>query len=203
MPSRFRKPPKKFREAGLPALYDDSHGTVVYQIPRIHPGLARRSVDSAAIGRLLPIRTGDDLDRLTSYSAAVENPGAIKSLNRLARIRRAGYSELPSKARRESILLQETWDPAWHAYDNGKELPVRVDPAMGFMLIDVAEGAHNIQYALRKRHSRNRFGQGLFVLTVLALSIFNIFPDFPRDIRIQPANDPFVPALPNGWSVVR
>ena len=37
--SRFRHP-EKFRAVGQP-VYDDGHGTLIYRIPRVHPGLAR------------------------------------------------------------------------------------------------------------------------------------------------------------------
>jgi uncharacterized membrane protein YfhO len=44
----------------------------------------------------------------------------------------------------QSVLLQETYDPAWHAYENGKSLPTRMDQTMQFMLIDVVPGTHTI-----------------------------------------------------------
>ena len=49
----------------------------------------------------------------------------------------------------QSVLVQETWDPAWHAYENGKELPIRTENTMGFMLIDAPEGEHTDSDAIR------------------------------------------------------
>jgi hypothetical protein len=162
---------EKFPRAGIPALYDDGHGTVVYRVPRVHPGLARL-VDTAQMGKMLPIRGGYDADRVLSYAAAVENPDQPAASTAWR-----GFDEVDIQATAkpgQSILLQETWDPAWHAYDNGKALAVRTEPIMDFMLLDVAEGAHNIRMRF-ETPPENRFGQVLFVLTVLALGIFIYF----------------------------
>ena len=115
------------------------------------------------------IHGGDDLDGLTKYAAVVENPDQPAASNAWR-----GFDEMDIQAAAkpgQSILLQETWDPAWHAYENGEELTVRVEPVMDFILVDVAEGAHNIQLRF-ETPLENRFGQVLFVLTVLALGIF-------------------------------
>ena len=48
------KSPYKFR--GLaPVLYDDQHGTVVYRIPRVHPGIGR-VVKTSEMAALRPAR---------------------------------------------------------------------------------------------------------------------------------------------------
>ncbi len=157
----------KFREAGVPVLYDDGHGTVIYRIPRVYPGLAR-IVDTEQMKALPQIQGGDDTGGLTKYVSAVENP-----VNPEAPASWQGFDEVDVQATAkpgQAVLLQETWDPAWHAYDNGKELPVRVEPVMDFMLIDVPEGAHNIRMRFETPFE-NRFGQVLFVITVLALGM--------------------------------
>jgi uncharacterized membrane protein YfhO len=66
------------------------------------------------------------------------------------------------------VLVQETWDPAWHAYEHDKELPIRIETAMGFMLIDTPEGEHRIQMRF-ETPLENRAGQVLFVLTGLVI----------------------------------
>jgi hypothetical protein len=160
--------PGKFKEAGLPLLHDDGQGTLVYQVPRVHPGLARL-VDSAGIREMKPIHGGNDLDGLTKYVAAVEDPARHEATSTWR-----GFDEVDIQATAkpgESLLLQETWDPAWHAYDKGKELAVHMEPVMDFMLIDVPEGAHDIRMRF-ETPLENRFGQVLFVITVLALGIF-------------------------------
>ena len=46
----------------------------------------------------------------------------------------------------QSVLVQETYDPAWHAWSGGKPLPVRKD-AMGFMAIEPPAGDRDITLA--------------------------------------------------------
>ena len=160
--------PEKFRDVARP-IYDDAHGTIIYQVPRVHPGLARL-VDSAKIAALQPIHGGDDADGLMKYVAAVEDPARHEATSTWR-----GFDEVDIQSNSkpgESVLLQETWDPAWHAYENGKELPLHVEPIMDFMLIDVPEGAHNIQMRF-ETPPENRFGQVLFVITALGVFIYS------------------------------
>jgi hypothetical protein len=173
-PYRDYKRPEKFRGA-VPAVYDDGHGTVIYRIPRVHPGLARL-VDSARMKSIGPIRGGDDFDGLTKYVAAIEDPA-----NSAATVAWNGFDEADIHATAkpgQSVILQETWDPAWHAYANGREVPVRVEPAMDFMLIDVPAGANSIRMRF-ETPLENRLGQVLFVLTAIGLSAFIYFRASP------------------------
>ena len=39
----------------------------------------------------------------------------------------------------QSVVVQESYDPAWHAWSGGKPLTIRKD-AMGFMAIDAPPG---------------------------------------------------------------
>jgi len=66
----------------------------------------------------------------------------------------------------QSVLLQETYDPAWHAYESGKELTVRADHVMGFTLIDVPAGSHAIHMRFEVPFE-NRAGQVLFAIAIL------------------------------------
>ena len=128
--------PEKFRGV-VPALIDDGHGTVIYRIPRVYPGIARL-VDTARMKEIGPIRGGDDTDTLTKYVAAVEDPAHPAATLAWQGPDQADVEAMVSPG--EAILLQETWDPAWHAIENGRELPLRLEPVMGFMLIDLPEG---------------------------------------------------------------
>jgi uncharacterized membrane protein YfhO len=79
-------------------------------------------------------------------------------------------AEIEAKADRgQSVLVEETWDPAWHAYENGKELPVRAGNTMGFMLIDAPQGEHRIRMRF-ETPLENRAGQVLFVLTGIVMA---------------------------------
>jgi hypothetical protein len=155
--------PEKFRGAAT-ALYDDQHGTVVYSVPRVHPGIGRL-VSTEAIQSVGKIRGGDDRDTLTKYVAVVENPGQpVTSVT----WRNTDEAEVQAEASAgQSVLLQETYDPAWHAYENGKELTVRADQVMGFTLIDVPAGTHAIHMRFEVPFE-NRAGQVLFAIAILA-----------------------------------
>jgi uncharacterized membrane protein YfhO len=46
----------------------------------------------------------------------------------------------------QSIVVQESWDPAWQAWAGGSQLPVRKD-VMGFMVVDPPPGDLEIRLA--------------------------------------------------------
>jgi hypothetical protein len=150
--------PEKFRGVA-PVLYDDEHGTVIYRVPRKYPGIGR-VVDDAKIAAVGPIRGGDDAATLTQYVEAIEQGPAS--------VQWKGFDTVDAAANiatGQSILLQETYDPAWRAYENGKPLTVRIEPVMHFMLVDLPEGSHAIQLRF-ETPLENRIGQGITLLGV-------------------------------------
>ncbi|HXJ37651.1 MAG TPA: hypothetical protein VNH18_00160, partial [Bryobacteraceae bacterium] len=173
--------PEKFE--GLPVLYDDGHGTVIYRIPRAYPGIGR-VVDSATLARVGPIQDGVDVDRLSKYVGETEKAGRVP-----VTVAWQGLDEVRVTAKTgvgESVLLQETWDEAWRAQENGKSLEVRRDPAMGFMLILTEPGEHNIQLRFTTP-VENRIGQILTLLSLLtALGLgaasYGTLRDSPRRV---------------------
>jgi hypothetical protein len=67
--------------------------------------------------------------------------------DRRAYLARKGTDEMRIRAvvkPGESIVVQETWDPAWHAYAGGRMLEVRKDP-VDFMEIMAAPGEQEIR----------------------------------------------------------
>jgi len=149
----------------LPVLYDNDQGTRIYRVPRVYPGIAR-VVDNDQIHSIQPIIRGDNMDGLRKYVSAVEDPARPQ-----ATVAWNGPDETSIGAtvrRGESILLQETWDPAWHAYENGMALPIRAEPLMDFMLIDAPEGSHQIQLRF-ETPLENRVGQVLFFVTAAVM----------------------------------
>jgi hypothetical protein len=155
---------EKFRGA-LPVLHDDQHGTVIYGVPRLHPGIAR-IVDRAAMNGLGKIQGGDDAAGLAKYVSVVEDPAQPG-----ATLAWRGFDEADIDAkpgRGQSVLVQETWDSAWHAYEDNKELPIRMEDKMGFMLIDTPEGDGKIEMRF-ETPLENRAGQVLFVLTGIVI----------------------------------
>jgi len=73
----------------------------------------------------------------------------------------------------QAVLVQVTYDPAWHAYSTGKELTVRRDP-VGFSLIEAPAGEQDLQFVF-KTPLENRVGwvlallAGLVVIALLTL----------------------------------
>ena len=152
--------PEKFRGVA-PVLYDDQHGTVVYRVPRKYPGIGR-VVDTARLAGIGRIRGGDDLEPLARYLAAIDQGPAT--------VQWKGFDEVSVEARvaaGQSVLLQETYDPSWRAYENERPLPVRVERVMHYMLIDVPEGDHTILMRF-ETPLENRIGQAI---TLLGLAV--------------------------------
>ena len=130
--------PEKF--AGrLPVIYDNGAGDVIYRVPRRYPDRAR-VVESARI-RGLP-KLVQNADALRPYVAAIESGPESR-----AYLTREGTDAMRIRAALkpgESIVVQETWDPAWHAYAGGRALEVRRDP-VDFMEVLAPAGAQEIR----------------------------------------------------------
>lgn len=151
--------PEKFR--GLaPVLYDDRHGTVIYRIPRLYPGIGR-VVETAKIAAVGQVQSGDDVNTLARYVAVVDNAGQSPTS-----VEWKSFDEAEVQAqlvRGQSVLVQETYDPAWHAYIDGRALPIHLERVMNFMLIEAPEGSHKIQLRF-ETPLENRIGQCISVL---------------------------------------
>ncbi|HEX4133458.1 MAG TPA: hypothetical protein VHY84_02455 [Bryobacteraceae bacterium] len=156
--------PEKFRGL-LPVLYDDGHGTVIYKIARA-PGIAR-IVDRARFDRIGKIHGGDDWATLTNYISVVDDPAQNP-----ATLTWKGFDEAEVEGKTQqgqSVLLEETWDPAWHAFENGRELPIRAGNTIAFMVIDAPPGDHRIQMRFLTP-LENRVGQFVFFVTALVMA---------------------------------
>jgi hypothetical protein len=135
-------------------------------LDRVHPGIAR-IVDGRAITALGPPRGIDDVSTLGKYLAEVENPARPAAI-----IDWKGFDETEVRGQTapgQAVLVQETWDPAWHAYQNGARVPIRRDPVMGFMLMDVPAGDHTIQMRF-ETPLENRAGQFLFLISLAVIA---------------------------------
>jgi hypothetical protein len=160
--------PQKFRGV-LPVLYDDQHDTVIYGVPRSHPGIVR-IVDRTAIDGMSKIQGGDDAAGLTKYLAVVENPAQNAATLTWRGFEEADiFATVANTGGGHSVLVQETWDPAWHAWENGKPLSIRPENTMGFMLIDAPAGDHQIHMRF-ETPLENRAGQFLFVVTAIVIA---------------------------------
>jgi len=152
--------PERF--AGLtPLQYDDGQGNVLYGIPRRYPVRAR-VVDAARLKARRPPRTSYDEEYLRAYVDVVEHgpdsPVTLEHQGTDAMLLRARVA--PGQA----ILVQESYDPAWQAWSNGKPLPIHAD-AMGLMVVEVPPGEPQVRLVFAMPFE-NRVG---WVLTGVAL----------------------------------
>lgn len=160
-PYRDFKFPDKFAGV-LPVLYDDHQGDVIYQVPRRYASLAR-VVETARLAALPPLEQ-TNLDLLRAYTTVIEQGAdspAATAWN--------GSDMLRIHARvapGQSVLVQETYDPAWHAYTAGRALRVDRDPAADFSVIEVPPGDQEIRFVF-EMPLENRIG---WMLTWLSLA---------------------------------
>ena len=166
--------PAKFAGV-LPVLYDDGQGNVIYQVPRRYPSLAR-VVDRARFEAVQPLEQ-TNLDLLRAYTALTEEgPDAPTSTAW------NGTDAMHVHARvapGQSILVQVTYDPAWHAYAGGQALPVHQDRGADFSVIDAPPGEHDIAFVFGTP-LENRIG---WVLTWLSLAIAALLTVKPRHLN--------------------
>ena len=154
--------PGKFRGV-LQELWNDGHNTTIYRVPRVNPGLGR-VVDDAQLRAVPPLQGGDDEVGLRRYVAQVERAGQPP-----VAIQWNGFDHVALSTRTgpgESVLLQQTFDPSWRAQENGRPIPIRPEPIMGFMLLTPGPGQHTIQMEFATP-LENRAGQGMFLLGVV------------------------------------
>ena len=148
----------------LPVLYDDQQGNVLYRVPRRYPSLAR-VVETAKLNALKPPRFNDDVEYLGAYADVIEKgPDAPTTLTW------DGTDALHVHARIEggqSLVVQESFDPAWHAWSGGKPLAIHKD-AIGFMVIDAPAGEQDIALAF-VTPLENQVGRVVTVLTLLVM----------------------------------
>jgi len=157
------KNPAKFRGVLTP-IFDDGHGTVIYRVPRIYTSLGRL-IDRAKHATISEPRGGDDVETLQRYVSLVEGPQPETPVTW------SGFEAMQVKAQvseGQSVLIQETYDSGWHAYENGRALQLRRDPVISFMVIDVPPGMHTIDLKFEVP-LENRVGQGLLVAALLSV----------------------------------
>ena len=154
--------PAKFAGV-LPVLYDDGQGNVIYQVPRRYPSLAR-VVNRARFEALQPLEQ-TNLDLLRAYTAAIEEGPDSPTTTAWN-----GTDTMRVHARvapGQSVLVQVTYDPAWHAYAAGQALPVHRDRGADFSVIDTPPGEHDISLIF-ETPLENRIG---WVVTWLSVAI--------------------------------
>jgi hypothetical protein len=154
--------PERF--AAVPVLFDDGQGNVLYGIPRRWVTRAR-VVESTRLSAQPAPRNIGDLERLRAYVDVVENGPDSPAV-----LERRGTDAMVVSAKvdpGQSVLVQETFDPAWQAWSNGQRLPLRKD-VMGFMVVDAPPGKHEIHLVF-VTPLENRVGRTLTAISLLLL----------------------------------
>ena len=151
------------RFSSWPVVWDDGQGNSLYSTQRLYAPRVR-IVQTARLNAMKRPRTNEDLEYLAPYVETVEQGPP-------ATLERQGTDAMLVRARLDagqSLLVQETWDPAWRASADGQPLAVRKDP-MGFMVVDPPPGDRTVRLEF-VMPLENRVGWALTALALLALA---------------------------------
>jgi hypothetical protein len=147
----------------LPVIYDDHLGNRMFRVPRRYAARVR-VVNTARLNALHAPRANDDVEYLQAYTDVIEkgpdSPGTI------SRVGTDGLRINATLSTDQSVVVQESYDPAWHAWSGGRSLPVRKD-AMGFMVIDAPPWSHDITLKF-VTPLENQLGRWLSAIALLA-----------------------------------
>ena len=157
------------RFAQWPLLWEDPQGDKLWSTQRRFAPRVR-VVDTATLNGLPPMRDRLDIEHLRPYVNAIENgPDSPATLDWPSTDAMAVHAKIEPG---QSLLIQETWDPAWQAWADGKRLPIRKDE-LNFMVIDAPPGDRTIRLEFTMP-LENRVGWGLTALKAIALAMLAI-----------------------------
>ena len=150
----------------LPVAYDDNAGNVIYRVPRRYPARARVVV-ADRLNALTPPQFNADVANLRAYADVIEKgPDVEPSL------RREGTDAMVAHARLapgQSLVVQETYDPAWRAWSGGNPVEIRKDP-VGFMQVMAPPGDQEIRLAF-VTPTENYVGRAVTVISILIAGV--------------------------------
>jgi hypothetical protein len=154
----------------LPAIYDDHQGNIIYRVPRRYPARVR-VVETARLQALKPPQGNVDVDNMRAYVDVIE-----KGPDAPATLTRQGTDAMVVRAKIEtgqSIVVQETYDPAWQAWSDGKPLAIRKDP-VGFMALEAPPGEQEIHLMFVTPFENHVGGVVTVVSLVAILGLFTM-----------------------------
>ena len=123
--------PRKF-EGVLPVLWREGDDTI-YGVPARSGSLAH-VVPEEALVRHMPVN-GLDVTELRRYVAALEDPRMpIVELRWLNRHRAEVHLQAARHLTETVLSIQESYNPGWHAWVEGKRQPVEKD-GLGFLVV--------------------------------------------------------------------
>jgi hypothetical protein len=159
----------------FPVLRDDGEGNIYYRIDRRVQGIVR-IVDSGRMQGLVPIPAQEERVPLLNYVNAIEADPATGGSKDRIHMTRPNTDEMhvqASIAPGEAILVQESFDPGWHAYANGQPIPIEKDP-VGFMLLRAEPGAQRVVLRFEPT-AEIRVGLILSTLSVIIAAVLVFF----------------------------
>lgn len=126
----------------LPLLRDDGEHNRYYRVPRRTTGIVR-VVDRSRISAVQALQSEPSPDQIHAYSDAIE--AATAGGNASGRWLDSNTFDVAADVREgEWLLVQETFDRYWRAYEGSARLAVTRDPA-GFLLLQPGPGKHSIR----------------------------------------------------------
>jgi hypothetical protein len=172
----------------LPVVYDDHEGDTIYRVPRRFAARAR-VVDTTGLNAARPPGFNDDVEHLRGYVDVLEKgPAAAVAVTRPATDLILIGAHLEPH---QSLIVQETYDPAWQAWVGRYQLPVRKD-AMGMMAIDPPAGDLRLRLEF-VTPSENSIGR-MVTLIAVAICLALLALDWRAARRFRGAGAP--PAAP-------
>lgn len=151
----------------LDVLHDSGQGDIIYRVPRRYPALAR-VVDSAQLDAAPEMRAEGDNQLIHQYAAVIEKGPAAEPQFEWLDAHRIRLRAPVGPG--QSLLVQETWDPAWRATTaSGVPLPIR-RTILQYMRLDPPPGDHEIllEFTLPLE---NRIGWGLALLGAAGVAL--------------------------------
>jgi hypothetical protein len=163
--------PEKY-DGMLPVIFDDHEGNRIFRVPRRYPARVR-VVETERLDGLHRPRANDDVEYLQAYADVIE-----KGPDSPAELIRNGTDGMTIKVTLtpgQTVVVQESYDPAWHAWSNGHALEIRKD-AMGFMAIDAPSWSHEItlQFVTPLENQIGRMLTGISFLAIIILILLDV-----------------------------
>ena len=171
-------PDPKMYDGFLPLLRDDGEGNRYYRVPRGAAGIVR-IVDRARMDAVPAIHVEGLATQVQAYAEAVESGPARDR----ARCHWRGSDVLDVTADvgpGEALLVQETYDPNWRAYEGDRAQAIRAD-AVGHMLIVLPPGPHTIRMVF-ETPTEVAAGRAAGVVCLVLIAWIAIRPKKPRSV---------------------
>lgn len=166
-------------------LYDDGMGNRFYRVPRRNPGIVR-IVGRERVLAVPAVPKEYEAAQLAAYAGAIEAvpPGGGAPDRAHAHWRGTDELEIRAEAQPgEALLVQETYDPAWRAYADGRLISIQRD-AVGLMLLDLPLGNHSIRMVF-ETPIEDYAGRALSCITLVLI----VFLSWRSSGRTAPRSD--------------